>query len=83
LPAAVRLEIDELCEEFEDGWLAGERPRLKDYPGRIAADGRKFLVEELVKLEVYYRGRLGLSTSPEAILEDHAGLGPELEEGRR
>jgi hypothetical protein len=51
--------IDELCDEFETAWQAGERPCLEEYLARVDAGDRPALQADLLRLEAEYRGAAG------------------------
>jgi serine/threonine protein kinase len=46
--------IDEVCDDFEAAWRAGERPCLEDYLGRAPACDQAELRGELKRLEMHY-----------------------------
>jgi hypothetical protein len=51
--------VDNWCDEFEDGWLAGERPVIEDVLRQAPADLMPDLLMELVRVDVDYRRRAG------------------------
>jgi serine/threonine protein kinase len=51
--------LDRVCDRFEDAWLAGQRPRIEDYLQDVAVSERSALLDELLRLELDYRVRLG------------------------
>ena len=51
--------IDELCDEFERLWVAGQRRPIEDFIERAAVSHRTTLVRELIILDVSYLRRQG------------------------
>ena len=50
--SAARLRYaDQVCDEFESAWKAGQRPRIEDYLGSAAEPERGALLRELVALD--------------------------------
>src|SRR5262249_18311275 len=47
------------CRRFEAAWKTGGRPRLEDYLAEAADAERPELLQELLRLDVYYRGAAG------------------------
>jgi tetratricopeptide (TPR) repeat protein/tRNA A-37 threonylcarbamoyl transferase component Bud32 len=56
--------IEAICIQFEDAWKAGRQPTLEDHLRDMPADGRNALLRELLKLDLYYRQRLGEAPTP-------------------
>jgi serine/threonine protein kinase len=54
LPIDVRQAIDACCDRFEQAWLAGEMPRLRDYVGDLSPSAAPFLLRELIAIEMEY-----------------------------
>jgi serine/threonine-protein kinase len=52
-------EIDQICDNFEDRLLAGERPRVEDYLDQRPEPAWKELLYQLVRLDIDYRRRGG------------------------
>jgi WD40 repeat protein len=50
-------QVDQLCDRFEDAWKAGQGPRIEDYLDDVPEPERSKLFEELLQLELAYRGR--------------------------
>src|SRR5205085_9717070 len=74
VPARLLLEIDQVCEDFEHAWLAGQSPRIEDYLPRMHENTRPLLREELVRIELEWRFRR--DDTPSA--EDYLPRFPEL-----
>jgi serine/threonine-protein kinase len=51
--------LDPVCDRFESGWLARERPRLEDFLPLVDEADRPALLRELLELELEFRGRRG------------------------
>jgi serine/threonine protein kinase/formylglycine-generating enzyme required for sulfatase activity len=49
------LHLDRICDLFEDAWLAGQRPCVKEYLGETPEPERSALFRELLKLDLHYR----------------------------
>lgn len=52
-------QIEIICVRFEDIWKAGQRPSIEDHLSEMTGNGRNTLLRELLKLELYYRRRMG------------------------
>jgi hypothetical protein len=66
LPLKALEQIDQLCEQFESRWTAGERPALEDFLSAAPTGGRAPLLRELLPLDVDYRRQQGESPTCEA-----------------
>ena len=60
LPLESREQIDRHCLAFEDQWLTGKRPSVKEFlqsaiSAGLSAEARPSLVKELILLDVSYR----------------------------
>ena len=59
--------IDKICDQFEEAWGSGQRPRLADYLGRLpetaASITRRSLLVELVMIDLERRWQDDQSTS--------------------
>ena len=51
--------IDRICDVFEGEWKQGSRPLLEEYLIRVPASMRGELLVELLRVEGYWRRRLG------------------------
>jgi tRNA A-37 threonylcarbamoyl transferase component Bud32/formylglycine-generating enzyme required for sulfatase activity len=71
-PIEVAQLVDGVCDEFENLWLAGDRPRIKDYLQETSLPGSTLFVE-LVQIDLDYRRRRGEQVS----IEDYAAEFPE------
>jgi serine/threonine protein kinase len=58
-PVSSDLLVDRLCDEFEDAWKYGLRPRIEEYLDRIAPDLRAPFLRELVAIEAFHRRSRG------------------------
>src|SRR5262245_30240512 len=65
LPGSRVRHADQLCDQFEAAWKAGQRPRLEDYVGTLAEPERLALLCELIPLEADYRRRAGEQPQPQ------------------
>ncbi len=57
--------VDELCDRFEDAWIAGQRPRIEDYLNDTPEPERPLLLQELLSLELVYGCRSGETLNAE------------------
>jgi serine/threonine protein kinase len=64
-PAAAR-RIDQVCDRFEEAWLAGLRPRVEDFLGEVLEPERAALQAELLQVEHHYHSRLTASVPASA-----------------
>jgi len=58
LPPRVRREIDRACDEFEQAWSQGNRPRIEAVVERFA-EGRRTALHELLRVELELRRQHG------------------------
>ena len=59
LSEAAVWRLEEVCSRFEEAWMTGRRPRVKEALAGTAGPERTALLRELVRLEVYYRRAAG------------------------
>jgi serine/threonine-protein kinase len=65
LPLSVVERVDGICDQFENAWLAGQRPQIEDFLAEISDERmREVLVKELIALEIYHRQKLGETILP-------------------
>ncbi len=57
--AAASDQIDALCDDFEQRWRDGNRPRIEKYLKQLPAPQRDELLGELLGVEFYWRHRRG------------------------
>jgi serine/threonine protein kinase len=65
LPVSGMRRVEEICVRFEDGWKAGQRPRIEEYLGDIPEAERSHLLRELLALELVYRRQGGETPTAE------------------
>ena len=58
-PLSDALQIDSVCDAFEDAWRAGKTPRIEDRLAECTAADRPRLLAELLKIELELRSRDG------------------------
>jgi eukaryotic-like serine/threonine-protein kinase len=61
--------IDTFCDQFEDEWRRGERPRIEDYLDKVPEAERAALLRQLLKVEVELRVKAGERVSVEEYQE--------------
>jgi hypothetical protein len=59
LPQGLAGRLDPVLDRFEQAWKAGARPRLEDFLPAVDEADRPALLEELLALDLEYRGRAG------------------------
>src|SRR5262249_33830438 len=57
LSLSLAQRVDQICDRFEDAWLAGQPPRIEDYLGEVPELEHSALLHELLRLELDYRSR--------------------------
>jgi serine/threonine-protein kinase len=57
LPVDQEVQVDAICNAFEDAWRNGPPPRIEDYLDRAPESARSFLLRELIGLDLHYRGQ--------------------------
>jgi serine/threonine-protein kinase len=68
LSLAAERRVDEVCLRFESAWLSERRPCLEDFLADAAGGERRFLLRELIRLDVCYRRGCGETPGPEDYL---------------
>lgn len=65
-----RLEVDRLCDQFEQKWSAGESPRIEDVLSRCSDEqSAEVLFRELLMVEIEIRNRSTDQPSPDEYAE--------------
>jgi serine/threonine-protein kinase len=80
LPAALALEVDALCDDFERHWRRARRrgtapPGIETFLARASAPARPALAECLAELERELRAGMVLPEVPGLVLEEEIGRG--------
>ena len=63
LPEDAMIRANQACNQFEQRWLAGERPSLEELLGEFDATHRDAILCELLPIEIEYRRQAGLDVS--------------------
>ena len=50
-----KVQIDDLCDSFEDQWRAGRRPKAEEFLGQVDRQLWPTLIRELLNVELGYR----------------------------
>src|SRR5437868_3711362 len=86
LSASAADRVDEICDRFEQAWIAGERPRIEAYLSDAPTAEYAALLRELLALDLEYRRSGGESPSLEEYCQrfpEHAEVvAQEFERGR-
>ena len=61
-PSLLR-QIDEVCDQFEESWKAGQRPKIEGYLVSAAESERPAFLHELLSVELAYRRQSGETPS--------------------
>src|SRR5262249_19521677 len=74
LPASdlIRERVDHACEPFSAAWKAGGRPQIKVYLGKAAGLEREKLLQELLRLDLEHRAKIGAHPVPGDYQEEFA-----------
>lgn len=59
LPLTLQLQINDVCDRFEQGLRSGQNPRIEDYLTIAEEPGRTALFRELLNLELDYQSAAG------------------------
>ena len=51
--------VDQISDEFERQWRAGESPRIEDFLSQVPRQERHLLLKELATIEIELRGKAG------------------------
>ncbi|MGE0761005.1 MAG: hypothetical protein AB7O38_28595, partial [Pirellulaceae bacterium] len=73
------MQIDEICEAFEQAWSRGGLPRVGDFVSGVAAHDQLALLQELLALEVGLRSDRGDAVSADDLVQRYAPFWPETE----
>jgi WD40 repeat protein/serine/threonine protein kinase len=65
LPLAVEQRVDEICNRFEQRWIAGQRPRIEDFMGDAMQPERSALLRGLLEQDLHYRRLNGEHPTPD------------------
>jgi formylglycine-generating enzyme required for sulfatase activity len=76
LPFELARQVDQACDQFEECWEAGGRPRIEDYLAGIAPPASVLLLQQLIELEVAGRRDAGELPRAEDYLARFPGLDP-------
>jgi eukaryotic-like serine/threonine-protein kinase len=76
LPRSLLLHAEQVCRRFEAAWRSGGRPRLEDYLLGESKAVARFLLRELLLVELEWRGQAGEGFRPEEYLQRFPGLDP-------
>ena len=63
LPEEAVWRLEEICRRFEQSWQADQRPRPEEFLAGAEGVERLAVLRELLRLDVYYRRRVGESPS--------------------
>jgi tRNA A-37 threonylcarbamoyl transferase component Bud32/Flp pilus assembly protein TadD len=85
--------VDSLCDEFEEAWKAGRRPRIEEQLAEVGEPECFELLRELVRLELHYRRAAGEDPQTEQYRErfpalaragtlESGGVLPESQQGK-
>jgi WD40 repeat protein/serine/threonine protein kinase len=77
LPVDQEVQVDAICNSFEDAWRNGPPPRIEDYLDRAPASARAFLLRELIGLDVHYRTGTGQTIVPAEYAQRFPDITPE------
>ena len=53
------IRIDDACDRYEAGWVAGPRPKIEQFLDQVAAIERPSLLRELLAIELEIRRERG------------------------
>ena len=76
LPAAQDLEIDRICNAFEDAWKGGLRPVIETHLEGAPESVRSPLLRELIHLDCQYRAAVNETVSPQDYLKRFPDVDP-------
>ena len=65
LPLPLAIEVNRICQDFEEAWRAGQSPRIEEYVTRATADAFEAALRELVAVEIDLRRAAGESVGRE------------------
>ena len=68
-----KVQIDDLCDRFEDQWKAGRRPKAEEFLGQVDRQLWPTLIRELLNVELGYR-----SDTPREVRKDYQSRFPDL-----
>jgi WD40 repeat protein/serine/threonine protein kinase len=59
LPLTLARRLDQVCDRFEEAWVAGGRPRAEEFVAELPPAARPELLRELLRIELEQRRRRG------------------------
>lgn len=62
-------KLDAICDEFESALKAGESPKIEDFLTRVSSDQQAELLQELMKLELWWKRNEDESPNRELYLQ--------------
>ncbi len=65
LPLSQARHVDQVCDQFEAAWNAGQRPHIQDYLNNTPEAEQAALARELIALDLENRCRAGENPNPE------------------
>ena len=68
LPDEILRRIDQVCDDFESAWKAGERPFVDDVLGSFPEEVRGSVLNELLPIEIAWRQKSGETPSVDSYL---------------
>ena len=81
LELSIGAVVDRLCDDFENAWRQGKRPRIEEFLADAPAEERTRVLRELLALELEYRRKRGESRDEDEYrrrFPDHRELVDEL-----
>src|SRR5262249_20982382 len=73
-----RQEMERLLARFDQAWRGGQPPRIEEFLPSGADASRRYVLEELIKVDLEYRWRCKLSGNNPWALEEYVRRFPEL-----
>jgi hypothetical protein len=67
IPLALKRQIDDVCDDFENAWKRGETPALESFADRVEPAERAQLLRELIPIEEHYRRSRGERAATESL----------------
>lgn len=76
----LRVQVEDLCDEFQSSFASGNAPRVEAYLERVHPEHRTVVARELVALEAALRWESGETLAVDDLLDRYSSIFPEADD---